>query len=111
LSWFYLSLAILFEVSGTISVKLSHGFSKLIPSILMFVFYGLSLSSLSLALKNIEVGVAYAIWSGVGITIIVIIGVLFFNESISILKVVSIVLIIVGICVLNLSDKIEKIIK
>lgn len=103
LSWLYLLLAIAFETMGTTSVKLSNGFSKIVPSILMFIFYGLSLSFLSFALKKIDVGVAYAVWSGIGITIIVLIGIFFFNESISVLKVVSILFIIIGICGLHFS--------
>lgn len=101
-SWLFLFLAIFFEIAGTTSVKLSNGFTRLVPSILMFLFYGLSLSCLSLALKRIEVSVAYAIWCGIGITAIGLIGVLFFHESISIVKIISILLIIIGICGLKL---------
>ncbi len=101
LSWVYLCLAIFLEVAGTISMKLSEGFTKLTPSILLAFFYIGSLSFLTLALKTIEVSVAYAIWSGIGILIITFIGVFFFNESFSLLKVVSILLIIIGVITLN----------
>src|ERR1043166_2800407 len=60
----YLILTILFEVSGTTSLKLSQGFTKLVPSIAVVVFYGLSFYFLSLTLKKLEIGVIYAIWSG-----------------------------------------------
>ncbi|WP_028402249.1 DMT family transporter [Ectobacillus panaciterrae] len=106
--WIYLSLAILFEVAGTTSMKLSNGFSKIIPSILLLVFYVGSLCFLTLTLKTIEVSIAYAIWSGMGIIIITLIGVLYFNESISIVKVISIVLIIVGVVVLNITENTEQ---
>jgi small multidrug resistance pump len=64
---FYLILAILMEVTGTTCVKLSEGFTRLFPSVLIFVFYGSSLGFLGLALKVVDLGVAYAVWSGVGI--------------------------------------------
>ena len=68
MSWFYLMLAIILEVSGTTSMKLSQGFTKTLPSIAMFIFYILSLISLTLALKKVDVSVAYAVWSGIGTT-------------------------------------------
>ncbi|MCP4541509.1 MAG: multidrug efflux SMR transporter [Chloroflexi bacterium] len=101
--WVYLILAILAEVSGTTSMKLSEGFTKLVPSVLVFVFYGLVLGSLTLALKQIDVSVAYAVWSGLGTTLVALIGVLWFKEPISVLKVVSLVLIVLGVVGLNLS--------
>lgn len=84
-------------------MKLTNGFTKLIPSVLMFVFYLGSLSCLTFALKRIEVGTAYAIWSGFGTALITLIGIIFFKENISIAKVVSISLIIMGVVGLNLS--------
>ena len=102
MSWIYLLLAILAEVSGTTAMKISQGFSKLLPSIMMFVFYGLSLSLLTLALKNISVSIAYAIWSGLGTAMIAIIGFLWFKESITPMKILSILFIIAGVIGLNL---------
>lgn len=101
--WVYLSLAILFEVAGTLNMKLSEGFSKPLPSVLLVVFYICSLSFLTLSLKQIEISVAYAIWSGLGIMIITLIGYMFFAEQINGLKVFSILLIIAGVVLLNLS--------
>lgn len=103
MKWVYLSLAILFEVAGTTSMKFSEGLTKLVPSILMFVFYSLAFSILSQALKKLEVGMVYAIWSGVGTALIVSIGILFFNEVFSVRKIMFIVLIIVGVIGLNLN--------
>lgn len=97
MAWFYLLLAIFFEIAGTTSMKLAAGFHNLIPSILVFVFYGLSITSLTLALKEIELGIAYAIWAGLGTALIVIVGIIQFNESISVIKLVCIVLIIIGV--------------
>ena len=101
--WLYLVLAILLEVTGTTCMKLSEGFTKLVPSILLFVFYSLSFGMLTLALKRIDVSVAYAVWSGVGTALIATIGVLWFKEPITALKLISLVLIIGGVVGLNLS--------
>jgi len=101
--WLYLVLAILLEVSGTTCMKLSQGFTKVVPSILLFVFYTLSLGMLTLALKRIDVSVAYAVWSGVGTALIATIGVLWFKEPATAFKLISIALIIVGVVGLNLS--------
>ncbi|WP_341414464.1 multidrug efflux SMR transporter [Clostridium saccharobutylicum] len=100
--YIYLALAIIFEVLGTTSMKFSDGMKSIGFVIIMLIFYILSLSMLSMALKNWEVGVAYAIWSGFGITLITTIGIMFFNESISISKVFFILLIIIGAIGLNL---------
>jgi small multidrug resistance pump len=100
----YLLLAILFEVFGTTCMKLAEGFTRLVPSVLIFVFYGCSFTALTLCLKQIDVSIAYAIWSGLGTMLIAIIGVVFFNEPLSILKVVSILLIIVGVIGVNVSN-------
>ncbi len=98
----YLMLAIIAEVMGTTCVKLSGGFARLVPSVLIFVFYGLSLGFLSLALKKVELGVAYAVWSGVGIAFIASVGVLWFREPVSAMKMVSLGLIVAGVAGLNM---------
>ncbi len=103
MSWIFLVGAIFFEVAGTTFLKLSNGFSRLLPVVFMFLFYVASLSLLSLALKKIEVGIAYAIWSGVGTATITLIGVVFFSESMSILKIGGIILVIAGVTILNLA--------
>lgn len=104
MSFVYLFLAILTEVSGTTAMKLSHGFTKLLPSIVMFMLYALSITLLTLALRTIDVSVAYAIWSGVGTALIATIGILWFKESVSLIKIISILMIIAGVVGLNLSN-------
>lgn len=101
--WLALAGAIVLEVSGTVSMKLSDGFTKLVPSILIFVFYAASFAVLTLALKKIDVSVAYAVWAGVGTALIAVVGILYFKEPLSALKVFSIFLIIAGVIGLNLS--------
>ena len=99
----YLILTILFEVTGTTALKLSQGFSRLAPSLVVVVSYCLSFYLLSLTLKKMEVGVVYAIWSAVGTALIATIGILWFKEPISVLKIGSLALIILGVVGLNLS--------
>lgn len=97
-----LALAILSEVAGTTSLKLSQGFTKLIPSIAVVIFYGLSFVLLSLTLKRLQVGVVYAIWSAVGTALIATIGIIWFKEPLTAIKIGSIALIILGVIGLNL---------
>ena len=103
MTWLYLILAILLEVSGTTCMKLSEGFTKTVPSILLFIFYTLSFGALTLALKKLDVSVAYAVWSGMGTALIATIGVLWFKEPVTALKLISLALIIIGVVGLNLS--------
>ncbi len=101
--WLYLVGAITLEVAGTTSMKLSEGFSKLTPSILIFVFYALSFALLTLALKTIDISIAYAVWSGLGTALIAVIGFAYFKEMVTLLKIASIVLIIIGVVGLNMA--------
>ncbi len=108
MSWIYLIVAIISEVFGTITMKLSEGFSKIGPSVMIFVFYAVSLTFLTLALRKIEIGIAYAVWSGLGTALIAILGIFIFKESLSLLKMISIFLIILGVIGLNLAGGEEK---
>ena len=103
--WFYLIIAILLEVSGTSCMKFSDGFSKLVPTLFIFIFYGLSFSFLSLALKVLPIALTYAIWSGVGTAAITVIGVLWFGEGINAIKLISLLLIIIGVAGLHFSQE------
>ena len=102
--WLILVLAIGLEVAGTISMKLSDGFSKLVPSILIFVFYAASFAALTFTLKKIEISVAYAVWSGVGTALIATIGILYFKEAATTLKFVSLFLIVAGVVGLKIGS-------
>jgi small multidrug resistance pump len=104
LFWLYLLVAILTEVVGTSMMKVSQGLTRLIPSVLMFVLYGISFVFMALALKRIEVSTAYAIWSGLGTAMIATIGILWFRESFNLPKLVGLVLIIGGVVLLNLRN-------
>jgi len=102
-SWFLLVGAIALEVAGTTSMKLSEGFTRLVPSVLLFLFYAASFLALTFALKKIDVSVAYAVWSGVGTALVAAIGILYFREAATAFKFVSLLLIIAGVVGLSLS--------
>jgi small multidrug resistance pump len=95
--WILLSLAIATEIAATTALKASDGFSRLTPSIIVVVGYVASFVLLARALKTLDVGVAYAIWSGVGTAVVATLGVLLFSESMSVMKAVWIGVIIVGV--------------
>ncbi len=101
--WIYLAVAIILEVAGTTAMKFSEGFTKILPSVMMFVFYILSLVALTYALKKIDMSMAYAIWAGFGTALIAVVGIYFFKEPVSVVKIGSIALIIVGVVGLHLS--------
>ncbi len=100
-----LFFAILSEVIATSSLKYSEGFTKPIPSIIVAVGYGLSFYLLSIALKTMPIGVAYAIWSGVGLVLTVIAGIILWRETLDWAKVTGIVLILAGIVLINVFSK------
>jgi len=104
IAWFYLLSAIVFEVGGTTAMKMSDGFTKTTPSVMMGIFYILSLTALTFALKRFDVSMAYAIWSGVGTALITIVGFYLFKEDMSIVKIISIGFIILGVVGLHLSS-------
>jgi len=102
-AWVLLIIAIIFEVSGTTSMKLSEGLTRLWPSVFIFFFYGVSFALLTLCLKHMEVSIAYAVWSGLGTFLIAIIGMAYFKEPVSATKAVSLALIIIGVVGVNLT--------
>ena len=101
--WVFLMGAIALEVAGTTCMKLSEGFSKLLPSVLVFVFYGSCLGMLTLAFEKLPVSVAYTVWGSVGTVLVVIVGMTVFNERLSTVQIASIGLIIVGVMGLNIA--------
>jgi small multidrug resistance pump len=101
--WILLAAAIVFEISGTTCMKLSEGFTKPLPTVGIFVFYVASISCLTLAVRVIDISVAYAIWSAVGVAVIATIGVLVFGEQLTFQRVFFLVLILVGVVGLQMS--------
>jgi len=103
--WIFLSIAILFEVAGTTSMKLSRGFAELLPSVGVFVFYLCSAAAVVLALRRLELSIAYAVWSGVGTALTVMIGIAYFREPLTAMKLASIAFVVIGIAGLSLTSK------
>lgn len=97
----YLSVAIASEVVGTLALRASRGFTQLAPSVLVIGAYSLAFYMLSLALREMSVGTAYAIWSGIGTAIVAIAGAVLFGERLTVRSVLGIVLIIVGVVLLE----------
>ncbi len=102
MQYIFLLGAIISEVIGTSALKASSGFSRLLPSVIVIISYAFSFFLLSLTLKRMGVGTTYAIWSGLGTALIVLVGVIYFKESWSVLKVTSLLLIIIGVIGLNI---------
>ena len=103
--WLYLAIAIVAEVVGTSFLKASAGFTKPVPSIMVVLGYGLAFFFLSLTLDKVPVGIAYAVWSGAGVTLIAAIGWLFLGQKLDAAALAGMGLIVAGVVVLNLFSK------
>jgi small multidrug resistance pump len=102
MAWILLSIAIAAEILGTLSLKASDGLSKLWPSLGVLIGYALAFSLMAISLKKLDVGITYAIWSGVGIIGAAIGGVIFFDQHLSRMTIIGMAIIIVGVVVMNL---------
>jgi len=105
MGWLFLGLAIVMELLGTVSMKLSESFTRTVPSVMLFVFYGVSFTSLNFALGYMEVSVVYAIWSGVGIVLIALAGFVVFGERLSPASIAWIAVIVIGVVGLSTSHR------
>ena len=103
--WFFLVVAIISEVAGTSALKSAEGFTKFWPSTVVVVGYASAFYFLSLTLKTIPVGIAYAVWSGVGTALIALLAWVFMGQKLDWPAVVGILLIVSGVLVLNLFSK------
>ena len=102
--WLILTATIILEVIGSTMMKLSNGFTLFWPSVAVFVCYSLSLIGLTIVLKTIDLSVAYAIWCGVGIALVALIGIFYFKEPLTVQRIASLALIIIGVVGLQLSS-------
>ena len=102
MAWIYLAVAGLFEIGWAIGLKYSHGFSRPVPSLLTVAAMVMSVWLLSIAMKSIPVGTAYAVWTGIGAIGVAVLGMVLFGESREIARLVCLFLIIVGILGLKL---------
>ena len=103
--YLFLSFSILFEVFATTMLKLTNGFTEMLPLVFTLLGYVLSFFLLGLTLKHISLSIAYAIWAGVGTVLTATISFLFWAESVTVLKGIALCLIIGGIVILNLSEE------
>ncbi len=102
MSWLYLAIAISAEIVATTALKATEGFTRLYPTLITVVGYSVAFYCLSLALRTIPVGIAYAVWSGAGIVAISLIGYLVFKQHLDTAAVIGIALIVAGVMVLNI---------
>jgi small multidrug resistance pump len=102
--WILLAASIASEVLGTTALKLADGFTRSGYTAAVFVCYGLSFYMFSIAVRHLELGIAYAIWAGMGTVLIAVIGIVWFRESTELLKIISMLAIVGGVIGLNLAS-------
>jgi small multidrug resistance pump len=103
MQFLYLTIAIATEVIGTMNMKRSEGFTRLIPTLMMVLCYVISFTGLALTLRKLDVGVAYAIWAGVGTGLVALAGMIYFGEAVTWLRLLSVAAIMAGVIGLNLA--------
>jgi small multidrug resistance pump len=105
MSWLYLFVAIIAEVIATSALKATDGFTRLLPSAIVVVGYAAAFYFLALTLRTIPIGVAYAIWSGVGVILVSLVGVVLYKQVVDMPMAIGIALIIAGVLVMNVYSK------
>jgi multidrug transporter EmrE-like cation transporter len=103
--WLVLGIAIVAETIATSAMKSSEGFTKLVPSLIVLLGYGIAFYFLSITLRTIPVGIAYAIWSGVGIVLITLVGWVVFGQKMDAPALIGMLLIIAGVVIMNVFSK------
>lgn len=106
MGYFYLAIAIVFEVLGSSFIKACEGFTKIVPSIVVVVAYVIAFYFLSLCLKTIPLSIAYAIWAGVGIVLTVLISIFIFKQNIDLPAIIGIFFILIGVLIINYFSKV-----
>ena len=103
--WLFMAGAISFEVAGTISLKISHGFTKPMYVVITIIAYVISFTFMGLTLKGLTVSTVYALWAGVGTALVAIIGIAAFGEPTSAIKIASILMIVMGVVGLHFAER------
>jgi small multidrug resistance pump len=103
--WLILGIAIISEVIATSALKASDGFTRLLPSVIVVVGYGIAFYCLALVLRTLPVGIVYAIWSGVGVALIALVGWLLYGQALDLPAILGLTLIVAGVFVLNVFSK------
>jgi small multidrug resistance pump len=106
-AWTLLAIAITFEVMGTTCMKLSQGFTRPVPSVAMFAFYAMAFACNTMAIKTLDLSMTYAVWSGVGTIATALIGIYYFKEAATAIKLMSISLIVVGVFGLHAASRMQ----
>jgi len=104
-NWLFLTIAITSEVVATTALKSSEGFSRFWPSLIVVVGYGIAFYALSMTLRTIPLGIAYAVWSGLGIVLVTLIAMMLYGQRLDMPAIIGIALIILGVVVINLFSK------
>jgi len=104
-AYLYLAIAIVAEVAATTALKASAGFSKLVPSLIVIIGFGTALYFMALVLRTIPIGITYAIWSGLGIVLITLVGFIMYKETPDIPAMIGMGLIVLGVVVINVFSK------
>ncbi|PKO65653.1 MAG: hypothetical protein CVU22_18760 [Betaproteobacteria bacterium HGW-Betaproteobacteria-16] len=104
-SWLLLAVSIVAEVAGTIALRYADGFTRLVPSLVVTAAYAAAIWLMSMAVRQLEVGLAYAVWAGSGTALTAILGILWFSESMYPMRMVGVVLIVAGVVVLNMETQ------
>ncbi len=105
MKWIYLIIAIVGEIIATSSLKESSGFTRLVPSVITVIGYGITFYFLSLALKQIPMGIAYAVWAGVGILLVALVGYFRFHQKLDTPAIIGMLLIIFGVVIVQAFSK------
>ncbi|MBU82585.1 MAG: multidrug efflux SMR transporter [Bacteroidota bacterium] len=101
MKWLYLIIAVIFEVIATSALKESNSFTKLVPSLFVIIGYSISFYFLSLTLKNLSIGITYAIWSGLGILLICLVGYFRYGQNLDFPAIIGILFIGIGILIIR----------
>lgn len=108
MTYLYLAIAIIAEVTATTALKASEEFTRITPSVVVILGYGVAFYFMTLVLRVIPIGITYAIWSGLGIVLVTIVGFFFYKQTLDIPAIIGIILIISGVIVINVFSNITS---
>ena len=104
-SWLLLAASIVAEVAGTMALRYADGFTRFVPSLVTAASYAAAIWLMSMAVRHLEVGLAYAVWAGSGTALTAAFGIYWFSESMTLLRIAGVVMIVIGVVVLNLETQ------
>lgn len=104
-AWLLLAISIVSEVVGTVALKQSNGFAKFVPAVCAGFCYVLAVWLMSVSMKQLEMGITYAVWAGGGAALTALVGIVIYDESANLFKLIGVALVVVAVVVLNLGSK------